>query len=57
MFLVIFLDASRYEFVTSLHSNLAAAEAAYEALLRSLSSRTARLCPRRPLGSALRRLR
>ena len=34
MYLTIFLDANRYEFVTSLHSNLAAAEAAYEDLLR-----------------------
>ena len=34
MYLTIFLDANRYEFVTSLHLNLAAAEAAYEDLLR-----------------------
>jgi hypothetical protein len=34
MFLVIFLDANRYEFNVSLHATLAAAEAAYEALLQ-----------------------
>jgi hypothetical protein len=34
MFLVIFLDANRYQLLTSLHSSLAAAEATYEGLLR-----------------------
>jgi hypothetical protein len=34
MFLVIFLDANRYEFVTSLHATLAAAEAECAALLQ-----------------------
>jgi hypothetical protein len=34
MFLVICLDANRYEFVTSLHSSREAAEAAFVSLLR-----------------------
>jgi hypothetical protein len=34
MYLVLFLDANNYEFNVSLHSSLAAAVAAYEALLQ-----------------------
>jgi len=34
MYLVLFLDQHNYEFNVSLHSSLAAAEAAFEALMR-----------------------
>ena len=34
MYLVLFLDQDAYQFVMSLHSTLAAAEKAFEALLR-----------------------
>jgi hypothetical protein len=34
MYIVHFFDQANYEFIMSLHSTLAAAEAAYEALLR-----------------------
>ena len=36
MYLVLFFDQHNYEFITSLHSTLSAAEAAFEALLRRL---------------------
>jgi hypothetical protein len=58
MYLVLFFDQANYQFITSLHSTRAAAEAAYEAFLRHYVIEDGEtLPPEGKLGRALRPLR
>ena len=54
MYLVLFLDQDAYQFVMSLHSTRAAAEAAFEALLRRFVIEDGEALPPKQPGRALR---